>query len=88
MAQDYLLACGVSFRNITVYHMFKAPRYTALRSVPTQGGFTSDIERDKAMTEHSDYDIAFIRKSKESSGTSLVYSYSILKCLKSCPIRI
>lgn len=109
MAQDYLLACGVSFRNITVYHMFKAPRYTALRSVPTQGGFTSDIERDKAMTEHSDYDIAFIRKGKESSGTaqnilrrwtkptekerfesytSLVYSYSILKCLKSCPIRI
>lgn len=70
MAQDYLLACGVSFRNITVYHMFKAPRYTALRSVPTQGGFTSDIERDKAMTEHSDYDIAFIRKGKESSGTA------------------
>ena len=62
--------CGVSFRNITVYHMFKAPRYTALRSVPTQGGFTSDIERDKAMTEHSDYDIAFIRKGKESSGTA------------------
>lgn len=50
--------------------MFKAPRYTALRSVPTQGGFTSDIERDKAMTEHSDYDIAFIRKGKESSGTA------------------
>lgn len=70
MAQDYLPACGVSFRNITVYHMFKAPRYTALRSVPTQGGFTSDIERDKAMTEHSDYDIAFIRKGKESSGTA------------------
>lgn len=70
MAQDYLLACGVSFRNITVYHMFKAPRYTALRSVPTQGGFTSDIERDKAMTEHSDRDIAFIRKGKESSGTA------------------
>ena len=70
MAQDYLLACGVSFRNITVYHMFKAHRYTALRSVPTQGGFTSDIERDKAMTEHSDYDIAFIRKGKESSGTA------------------
>lgn len=34
------------FRNITVYHMFKA------------------------MTEHSDYDIAFIRKGKESSGTA------------------
>lgn len=33
MAQDYLLACGVSFRNITVYHMFKAPRYTALLEV-------------------------------------------------------
>lgn len=70
MAQDYLLACGVSFRNITVYHMFKAPRYLTRSCTLTQGGFTSDVERDAAMTEHSDRDIAFIRKGKESSGTA------------------
>lgn len=34
--------------------------------VVVQGGFTSDVERDTAMTEHSDCDIAFIRKGKES----------------------
>lgn len=70
MAQDYLSSCGVFFKNVTVYHMFKAPRYMTRSCVPTQGGFTSDVERDKAMTEHSDCDIAFIRKGKESSGTA------------------
>lgn len=70
MAQDYLSACGVFFRDITVYHMFKAPRYLTRSCTLTQGGFTSDVERDAAMTEHSDRDIAFIRKGKESSGTA------------------
>lgn len=63
-------ACGVFFRDITVYHMFKAPRYLTRSCTLTQGGFTSDVERDAAMTEHSDRDIAFIRKGKESSGTA------------------
>ena len=48
----------------------KAPRYLTRSCTLTQGGFTSDVERDAAMTEHSDRDIAFIRKGKESSGTA------------------
>lgn len=70
MAQDYLLACGVSPKNINVYHMLKAPRYLANHNIPTIGGYTSDLQRDEAMTKNSDYDIAFIRKGRETSGTA------------------
>jgi hypothetical protein len=70
MAQDYLLACGVAPIGVTVYHMLKSPRYLAHRGMRTLGGFTSDEERDAAMTKDSDYDIAFIRKGKELSGTA------------------
>lgn len=70
MAQDYLLACGVAPIGITVYHMLKSPRYLANKSMCTVGGFTSDLHRDEAMTKNSDYDIAFIRKGKETSGTA------------------
>lgn len=70
MAQDYLISCGVSPSNITVYHMLESPRYLATNDIPTKGGFTSDVSRDSAMTEDSDYDIAFIRRGKESSGTA------------------
>lgn len=34
------------------------------------GGFKSDIERDSAMTENSDYDIAFIKDNRWNSGTA------------------
>ena len=70
MAQDYLLACGVAPIGITVYHMLKSPRYLANKSMRSVGGFTSDLQRDEAMTKNSDYDIAFIRKGKETSGTA------------------
>lgn len=70
MAQDYLLACGVSPKNINVYHMLKAPRYLANHNIPTIGGYTSDLQRDEAMTKNSDHDIAFIRKGRETSGTA------------------
>lgn len=70
MAQDYLLACGVAPKSINVYHMLKAPRYLANHNIPTIGGYTSDLQRDEAMTRNSDYDIAFIRKGKETSGTA------------------
>lgn len=70
MAQDYLIACGVAPIGVTVYHMLKSPRYLAHRGMCTLGGFTSDEERDAAMTKDSDCDIAFIRKGKESSGTA------------------
>lgn len=61
---------GVAPIGITVYHMLKSPRYLANESIRTVGGFTSDTERDEAMTRDSDYDIAFIRKGKETSGTA------------------
>ena len=70
MAQDYLLACGVAPIGITVYHMLKSPRYLANESIRTVGGYTSDLQRDEAMTRNSDYDIAFIRKGRETSGTA------------------
>lgn len=69
MAQDYLVSLGVKVENVTVYHMLTAPRYFA-GAFRRKGGYTSDIERDEAMTEASDVDIAFIRKGKESSGTA------------------
>lgn len=34
------------------------------------GGFKSDEERDKAMTENSNYDIAFVRDHNVWSGTA------------------
>lgn len=70
MAQDYLIACGVIPIDVTVYHMLKSPRYLAHRGMRTLGGFTSDEERDAAMTKDSDCDIAFIRKGRETSGTA------------------
>ena len=34
------------------------------------GGYKSDIERDSAMTENSDYDIAFVKSGRWNSGTA------------------
>ena len=70
MAQDYLLSIGVLTDNVKVYHMFENPRYLASPQFKTEGGYTSDIERDTAMTNDSDCDIAFIRIGKEKSGTA------------------
>lgn len=70
MAQDYLLSLGVPYYKIVVYHMLEKPRYLAIDDMFTEGGYTSDVERDEAMTEASDCDIAFIRKGKEASGTA------------------
>ena len=36
----------------------------------TVGGFENDIDRDSAMTKNSNYDVAYIRKGKEDSGTA------------------
>jgi hypothetical protein len=59
----------LAFDSITVYHMFTEPRNN-LCAFKTIGGFTSDIERDSAMTNISDEDIAWVRLGKESSGTA------------------
>lgn len=68
MAQRYLSDKG--YQNVIVYHMFIKPR-NYVNGYPTRGGYTSDEDRDSAMTRDSDYDIAWIRTGKEKSGTAI-----------------
>lgn len=70
MAQQLLhdLDAG-SDPTFTVYHMFERPR-NCVQPVAlsrTVGGFTSDEERDAAMTQASDEDIAWLRPSNSSN---------------------
>lgn len=75
MAQALL--CGLdrnscrSSCSATVYHMFALPRRN-VGVFPLIGGFSSDEERDAAMTGASDDDIAWVRpvKAKRRSGTA------------------
>lgn len=55
-------------RNVTVFHMFDKPRNNP--GFQTKGGFTSDEERDIAMTAASTADIAWVRPGREKSGTA------------------
>lgn len=64
MAQHYLLG---KTTEVVVYHMFTAPRNNA--GFTTAGGFDSDDARDTRMTADSDRDIAWVRPSREKSGT-------------------
>jgi hypothetical protein len=66
MAQKYLEQKGVT--DITVYHMFTSPRNT-VACAKLVGGFINDDSRDSTMTQFSTYDIAWVRKGKEKSGT-------------------
>ncbi len=67
MAQEILsILCP---NKVTVYHMFEAPRNLAT-GLLTKGGFRSDEERDAAMTENSDLDIAFVKPGRRRSGTA------------------
>ena len=68
MAQKYLKEIGCPDYKIVVFHMFKSPR--CCESTSSIGGFTTDEDRDRAMTNSSDYDIAWVRKGKENSGTA------------------
>jgi len=71
MAQNYLVnTLNVSPEKIKVFHMFTSPRNINPKITQTVGGFTTDVERDSAMTKHSDYDIAFVRPNKYNSGTA------------------
>lgn len=54
---------------VRVFHMFDSPRNNP-GSAPTVGGFTSDEERDAAMTAASTHDIAWVRPGRENSGTA------------------
>lgn len=69
MAQKYLCDIGQEAR-VTVYHMFKKPRFFDERITKFVGGYTTDVERDGAMTKCSQMDIAFVRKGKWASGTA------------------
>lgn len=71
MAQNYLVdVLNVEPERITVYHMFEKPRNINPKITNTVGGFTSDDERDEAMTKASFEDIAFVRDIKRLSGTA------------------
>ena len=69
-AQSYLKFSGIrkSGQKVTVYHMFKKPRNNL--GFNTVGEFQSDEERDSAMTQNSDKDIAWVRPGKEKSCTA------------------
>lgn len=65
--------------HLTIFHMFDTPRFelelnharNPESSIDYMGYYKTDIERDSAMTQESDFDIAFIRdKSKWKSGTA------------------
>ena len=49
--------------------MFDSPRNKNEKITKTKGGFTSDEERDAAMTNASSKDIAFVRDNTKISGT-------------------
>lgn len=70
---DYMAQSFLSFHeytNVLVYHMFTKPRYY-VGTFNTVGGFISDEDRDSAMTNVSDYDIAWVRPGKNKSGTAI-----------------
>ena len=54
---------------VIVYHMYSYARNN-VGTYPTRGGYTSDEERDAAMTRDSDDDIAWVRSGRENSGTA------------------
>jgi hypothetical protein len=68
MAQEYLAQC-TPIPRVTVFHMFETPRHN-VGKFPVSGGFTSDAERDAAMTAASSVDLAWVRPGREKSGTA------------------
>ena len=66
------------FVPLTIYHMFDTPRNAPKElgkdpnseGVYFRGDFTSDEERDSAMTKISDFDIAFVKDNRWDSGTA------------------
>jgi hypothetical protein len=69
---------------VTVYHMFKNPRVYCSNGFNLCGGFKTDVERDSAMTNISDEDIAFIHSGRWDSGTSqnVLRRIEVGKCKK------
>ena len=70
MAQNYLMdEKSICPCRVTVYHMQESPRYYNKKVTNFVGGFKTDEERDTAMTEASNEDIAFVRDCNVLSGT-------------------
>lgn len=67
MAQEFLEGLRAP---VIVYHMLVAPRNICGRPHQIIGGFTSDKERDEAMTAATTEDIAWVRPGREKSGTA------------------
>ena len=78
-AMDYIF--DETLNAVTIYHMFDKPRNTPnykhpgdlvsdYKGVSFKGSFTSDKERDSAMTKASDFDIAFVKDNRWNSGTA------------------
>lgn len=59
MTQEFLNSTPLDTK-VTVYHMFQKPR-CHVGDFKTQGGFSTDENRDEAMTMASDVDIAWVR---------------------------
>ncbi len=71
MAQNYLVdELEIDPSRITIYHMMEAPRYHNKKIENLVGGFQSDEERDAAMTDASNEDIAFVKDHTVLSGTA------------------
>jgi hypothetical protein len=71
MAQNYLVECGMEEKT-TVFHMNEQPMNYNCTIKNKVGGFKTDEERDSAMTDFSDFDIAFVRCNKwKDSGTAI-----------------
>lgn len=71
MAQNYLMdELEIEPEKVIVYHMYLEPKNINPKINKTVGGFSTDEDRDAAMTAISKHDIAFIRKHTELSGTA------------------
>ena len=67
MSQEFLHGLGAL---VVVYHMLATPRNLHGRPYDVVGGFTSDKDRDEAMTKATTEDIAWVRPGREKSGTA------------------
>lgn len=72
MVQNFLLdELQIDPHQITVYHMFDAPRNVNPNVINTVGGFECDEDRDAAMTMASSHDVAFVADHTKLSGTGM-----------------
>lgn len=64
LAREYLAGARAE---VCVFHVGEAPRCAA---GATRGGFATEDERDAAMTDASDADIAWVRPGMDDSATA------------------